>query len=237
MCTVTFYKDSAGHPVLTSNRDEKIHRYTFVPELYRLAHTNYIAPKDQKASGTWIALDDNGTFYCLLNGGFKKHVSKGKYRQSRGLLILDALQAEDFKTFQREYSLEDIEPFTLIVYQEDNLYELVWTGVKKHVKKIDKNKPHIWSSATLYTPEEAQTKRQWFDDLFKEGIPTRQQIIDLHKSEWNQKGFLLNRTDETKTVSISQLYKQGENLCFEYIDLLNQQTIKKELKQKELISS
>ncbi len=235
MCTVTFYKDLVGNPVLTSNRDEKIHRYTFVPEVYKLAHINYIAPKDQKASGTWVALDDKGTYYCLLNGGFKKHVSKGNYRQSRGQIILDALQIDDFNTFYREYSFENIEPFTLIVYQNETLYELVWDGMHKNVNILNANEPHIWSSATLYTQQEVELKRQRFNDLFKEGIPPKKQVIELHKLDKKQKGFLLKRKDETKTVSISQLHKQGEHLFFDYWDLLNKQNIHTQLKQQELI--
>ena len=60
--------------------------------------------------------------------------------------------------------MENIEPFTLVIFQEKQLAEFRWNGTEKHFKRLDAHLPYIWSSATLYDAK-AQEKRR---EIFKE---------------------------------------------------------------------
>ena len=221
MCTVTFYKNRVGAAILTSNRDEKVHRPTIPPTAYAIGKTNTIYPKDEVAEGTWIALADSQTIYCLLNGGFKKHVSTGDYKKSRGLIILDLIKQGDFNSFYNAYDFLGLEPFTLIVFENEKLYELKWDGTTKFLKFLEPKGHYIWSSATLYNEEEAELKKSWFDLLFSKQRPSEQAVFKIHNSSASEKGFLLEKDDLTRTVSISQLMVSNEIGTFNYLDLLN----------------
>ncbi len=170
MCTVSFVKKKNGEVVLTSNRDEKTHRSTVSPKNYTINRTEVAFPKDELAGGTWIALGGNGVFCCLLNGAFEKHISKGYYRRSRGQIVLDVFRASSVDEFLNTIDLNNVEPFTLIIYQStcDKLNLLVWDGKEKHISELDTNQPHFWGSATLYTKEFTDERRnQFFDHLKK----------------------------------------------------------------------
>jgi len=216
MCTVTFIKNNKGEFVLTSNRDEKVFRETLPPTIVEKGGRQCIVPQDKEAGGTWIALDNTPAIYCLLNGGFTKHISTNNYKKSRGIIILDLIEMGSFDTFVKEYSFKGLEPFTLIVFQNDILRELKWDGENVFCKELNANQPHIWSSATLYTKEEAEYKAKLMQKLLPTN-PTNSEIFSLHR-----KAFFLESIKQTKTVSISQLTVKEDSTLFYYNDLLAQ---------------
>ncbi len=94
MCTVSFVKAN-GKIIITSNRDEKIIRPNAIePKTYQLNNKNVIFPKDNKAGGTWYAIDEHSNVLVLLNGAEEKHILKESYRKSRGLIVLDLIGCE-----------------------------------------------------------------------------------------------------------------------------------------------
>lgn len=234
MCTVSFYKNGNGDAVLTSNRDEKVHRPTVAPTIYNVGGTESIYPKDEVAEGTWISVDENQTIYCLLNGGFKKHISTGNYKKSRGLIILDLIKIGSFEFFYQNYYFEGLEPFTLIVFEEEKLVELKWDGENKYLKRLATNQHYIWSSATLYSEQEATLKSSWFDELFGKQIPTQREVFERHNSSEKQKGFLLEKDDLTRTVSVSQIVVSNQKSTFYYLDLLNENELTIKLEKKTI---
>ena len=207
MCTVTFIKTDQG-VVLTSNRDERTRRSTLAPKSYSVGSKRVSFPKDEEAGGTWIALGDNGVFCCLLNGGFNQHVSKGNYRRSRGQIVLDVFRMNSPETFLDVIDLENIEPFTLILYnsKEDKLLLLVWDEIEKHIKELDANTPHFWASASLYSKEVSLERRKQFynyiDDIEEVGSES---IYELHSRSREQQGYILSAISGIETVSITQL--------------------------------
>ncbi|HWZ21081.1 MAG TPA: NRDE family protein, partial [Cytophagaceae bacterium] len=87
MCTVTYLPKPNGEYILTSSRDEKIVRpAAAVPQCYTIGGKSIVFPKDPTAGGSWIAYAGEKTV-CLLNGGFKKHISNPPYKKSRGLVV------------------------------------------------------------------------------------------------------------------------------------------------------
>ena len=239
MCTVT-YIPAKEKIFLTSNRDEKSWRFPAIPPCeYDFLSGKIYYPKDANAGGTWLAVHENGNIIVLLNGGFKFHESKPPYRKSRGLILLDLVQHESPFDFFRSISLEEIEPFTLVIWQDNELFECRWDGEKKHAKQIDKSVPHIWSSATLYNEEITSKRKMWFEKWLKERNEFSQtDILRFHQFTGDgdsHNDLAMNRDDKVFTVSITGVEISDHKAQITYLDLPENKTylcnidLKKEL--------
>lgn len=223
MCTVSFIA-SNNKFILTSNRDDHTARSaTFSKDAETINGIKVIYPKDPKAGGTWFAINENGVCCVLLNGAFEKHKHLSNYRKSRGLVVLDVIGNKNPIEMIGEYDLDGIEPFTLVLFQDQKLQEIRWDGIKKHIKKLNINEKHIWSSATLYS-KEVRDKRSL---LFRKFIETSSQIseddvIGFHSNNHQdfENGFVINRSDVLKTLSITQAVFSGADISLLHKDLL-----------------
>jgi uncharacterized protein with NRDE domain len=165
MCTVSFVRANDS-VIITSNRDEHIQRENAaVPDFYQLQHKKIIFPKDARAGGTWFAAADNGVVAVLLNGAFKKHIARPPYRKSRGLILLEITEADKPLPFFQQLNLDNIEPFTVVLYQPGQLHELRWDGTDKHEKQLDITGNYIWSSSTLYSDEIIKQRENLFEQF------------------------------------------------------------------------
>lgn len=224
MCTVSFVNNN-GAAIITSNRDEKVSRpRAIVPVNYSHNGKNILYPKDSKAGGTWFAMDENGTVLVLLNGGITKHNPVLPYRKSRGLIVLEIIENDSPKDFWTHIDLYYIEPFTLVLYQEKNLYELIWDGFHKITTKLDETQNHIWSSVTLYPEEIRRERANWFFDFLKDKNEiTALDMLDFHKNTHNddvQNGLIINRENVMKTLSVTQVVTEQNKGTMKYYDLV-----------------
>ncbi|HRH50701.1 MAG TPA: NRDE family protein [Panacibacter sp.] len=223
MCTVTFITAKDRY-YITSNRDEKADRkQALQPASYCDDDITLVYPKDVDAGGTWIALHNNGNAAVLLNGAFTAHVSEPPYNKSRGIIFLDVISSDmPVEKFQR-IDLTNIEPFTLVVFDDNNLYECRWDGSRKYHKQLNKNKHHIWSSATLYNEEIVKKREQWFAKWLKENpTPSMQDILHFHQFAGEgdtQNDLLMNRNNNMLTVSVTGIEFNDERATMHYIDL------------------
>jgi uncharacterized protein with NRDE domain len=69
LCTLTVYNDRIANRLLVGfNRDEKRTRQTEIPIQHSFFPSGgVISPKDVESGGTWIALNQSGLLFCLLN--------------------------------------------------------------------------------------------------------------------------------------------------------------------------
>lgn len=164
MCTVSFapLKDSF---VLTSNRDEKISRPTISPKVYIEKGIKLLYPKDEKAGGTWIVAKNEGTAIVLLNGAFENHKKESSYLKSRGVVLMEMIKSSNPLSHFSSMLLKGVEPFTLIVFQNNKLVELKWDEKQKYAMEHSVSEPHIWSSATLYNQKQRALRKHWFEDF------------------------------------------------------------------------
>ena len=229
MCTVSFVSlpDSV---VITSNRDEHIQRANAAaPGFHVVRNRKIIFPKDDKAGGTWFAATENGVVAVLLNGAFEKHVPRPPYRQSRGLILLDIAAADDPFLFFRSINLDNIEPFTIILYQQHSLYGLMWDGSQKHEKPLNSSGNYIWSSSTLYTAEIIELRKNLFEQFISsEDKITVETIHHFHTYNYGdeENGFVINRQTGMKTFSITQAVIKSQSIDFLHTDLLNNRQYK-----------
>lgn len=224
MCTVSFVPLPNGF-VFHSNRDEKSFRPTISPQIYVENGAKLIYPKDEQAGGTWIVAKEDGTCIILLNGAFENHQKLAVYRKSRGQILKEIILETNPLDAFFEMNLNEIEPFTLIVFYKNTLTEARWDGNNKHrlSKSLEQN--HIWSSATLYNHAQRKARAQWFDDFCSTHQPlTIEKIFSFHsetKKDNKEYGLVIEREDQTKTVSITQIRIENNQIEMVYTDKIN----------------
>lgn len=222
MCTVTYIPTKEGC-IITSNRDEKITRERALPPTeYHIEGKKITFPKDPKAGGTWIAHSET-KIVVLLNGAQEKHLPKPNYRKSRGLVVLKLISVENSLQYWESVDLTDIEPFTIILFENNKLVQLQWNEVEKTEEVIDEKQFHIWSSSTLYFKEIREQRKTWFHNFMQnKSNPTGEEILHFHQfteSENKDFGLQINRNNVLKTISITQCQVTQNNIEMRYLDL------------------
>ncbi|WP_114941653.1 NRDE family protein [Mucilaginibacter endophyticus] len=223
MCTVTYVPTKNGFQ-LTSNRDENVNRgQAIAPRQYHTGNNILLYPKDADRNGSWIATKNNGDTVVLLNGAFVKHTAMPPYKISRGLVLIDMINAEDPYLFYQNSDLNGVEPFTIILHSHGTLYEFRWDGTLKHIKLLNGKAAHIWSSATLYNEAAAAKRATWFNNWLKSANPDKIEDIMYfhhHAGEGDDNDALvINRGGKMKTVSVTNLNVDPKNIVMTYHDL------------------
>lgn len=225
MCTVTYlpYKDE-GY-ILTSNRDEKISRPSAnLPEVNSDKEYQLVFARDPIGGGTWIAADDRGNSVCLLNGAFEPHEPQHPYRHSRGLIVVDYFKYHDLEDFTDNYNLDKIEPFTLVIVWDHHLFEFKWDGEITYSTELPIDQSRIWSSVTLYSQEVIDKRQQWFEEWLRDNPNyIRDDIFRFHMfgGEGDERtNFVMASGDILKTVSITSILSDRQQVSFKYRDLL-----------------
>ncbi|MBC8033381.1 MAG: NRDE family protein [Chitinophagaceae bacterium] len=233
MCTVTFIP-ADGRAFITHSRDEKsVRPAALPPQLHELSNCRVLYPKDGAAGGSWIAMNDHGNAAVLLNGAFKKHLPLPPYRKSRGLSFLEIMAAGDIIKGYQSADLNGIEPFTVILYNGEELLECRWDAMKKHITKLNPQEPHIWSSVTLYDPKAIEKRRSWFRGWLQSGsVQSADEIVSFHLTGGDgdkSNDICMNREGLLLTVSVTGMEIAAGAGTMTYIDLINNGKYKEEI--------
>lgn len=227
MCTVTYVPLPRGF-ILTQNRDEAPTRSPLGITEVKNGVRSLIFPRDTGAGGTWILADDTGHTACLLNGAFVKHSHRPPYRRSRGLILLDCMEAKDPVAFLTAYDFTGIEPFTLLMFSTRAVHEFRWDGVQLYKKVLPANQTHFWCSSTLYTPGMQVRREQVFRDWLAqpEQLVDPENLLTLHRTgsvNDPENDYVMNRMNLVQTVSITQIVHTDQEATMRYFDLLHAQ--------------
>ena len=227
MCTVTYIPQPDHSFVLTQNRDEhKDRKPSSFPATKTVGQTEVLFPIDGEAGGTWMAVSEQGRAVSLLNGAFELHKRQTPYRKSRGLILMECFEYEHFEEFAETVDLHNIEPFTMVVVEQNEtaqLWDFRWDGDQKHLKQLPPNQKYIWSSATLYAAPIRQKREGWFENWKSnrtEFSPTN--ILEFHMTNSHndvENDFLMSRTNGVQTVSVTQVNGTKETLCMDHREL------------------
>ena len=226
MCTVT-YINNKGTRYFTSNRDEnRLRPPALMPQTNLRNSVQLIYPADAHAGGSWFAITEKRTVAVLLNGAFEKHIPVYPYRISRGIVLLDIASGEKSGLNFQKMNLEKVEPFTIILFEEHNLNQLVWDGNKKHTIPLDSTCNYIWSSVTLYDNNTREKRNKHFDEFMDSSIEKNTgSIIDFH-SHYDrdaENGFFIKRENGIHTQSITQAVLLQSHIEFSHYDMLTTQ--------------
>ena len=226
MCTVSFYK-SNNKIVITSNRDENIKRPDAIPnQKEEIDNLNFFFPKDPQSNGSWFIINNLGNAFVLLNGGEMKHVYNPPYLKSRGLILKELSTSKNIIDHWNSMDLYKIEPFTIIAFFQNKLFQLRWNGDHQSLRELNSEIPHIWSSSTLYSPEISLKRKTWF----KEFLPKMstdspdKDLLDFHSKTMSSdkiNGLMINRNGEILTKNITQFVSDGLNLKLIHLDCIH----------------
>jgi hypothetical protein len=97
---------------------------------------------------------------------------------------------------------------------------LRWDGKIKDVEILDSQKPHIFSSSTLYDEKARKEREEWFI-RYLNNYPQidRDSIYEIHKygnSQDPHNAYIMNRKNKVKTVSITQVVVSQDFIGLDY---------------------
>lgn len=229
MCTVSFVP-SNDKIIITSNRDEVVLRTAIPPQTYLVSGKKITFPKDPKGGGTWYAVADNSTVLVLLNGAEEKHKHQPPYNRSRGLIVLELISNVSPIEHWKAIDLENVEPFTLVLFQNSELFQLRWNGNTKNRLDLDASQNHIWSSSTLYPRDIREQRLQWFIQFMeKNQNVSAEEMFNFHRYTENsntENGLIINRSDALKTLTITQSVLQNQKTEMYHYDLIEEKSYK-----------
>jgi hypothetical protein len=223
MCTVTYIPLDGGF-CLSSNRDESPSRAENPLVIEDLGDRQVIFPRDTKG-GSWLFASDRREVICVLNGAHLKHRHQPPYRESRGIIARKYFDYDHPGEFIKSIDLKGIEPFTMIIAGPEWLYVMRWNEREKHIDILKPDTSYIWSSSTLYTPEMAELRKNWFQQYRKEHLPLSMDDIKFIHRNGNvgdpKQNYVMNRQNIVCTVSISHVIVKDDAVQFEFENLMD----------------
>lgn len=220
MCTVV-YAPQGARTVMASLRDESPLRYgAKAPVLFSAACCEYLMPVDPQGGGSWLGITDSKNVIILLNGAFEKHIRKPEYRMSRGMVVKQLLESNFPVVEWMLTDLNDIEPFTLIVYTEGKLFRLVWDGAEKYREMLDEKAHYLFSSATLYPKPIRELRALKMDEwMLTNPMVDQSTLLDFFRSYNDPEyGFIMNRNEKVKTLSYTYISIEAQSTRLVYQD-------------------
>ena len=169
-------------------------------------------------------MDEISNVIIQLNGGKTKHIAKEKYRLSRGVIVLELMASNAIVSTWKTIDLTDIEPFTLLVLENKQPFQLQWSGEEKSIIELDVNQTYIWSSSTLYSPDIQKQRAEWFEQYMneiKEISAEKMKIFHKNTEPKDAKnGLIINRDNLYKTLSVTQVVISGNSILVNHSDLI-----------------
>lgn len=234
MCTVSYVPLSADSYIFSSNRDEAPSRSALELGKRNVRNSHIVFPKDEGANGSWIVLSSDKRLVCILNGAYIKHIRKTPYRLSRGIMAIEFFEFPNAQDFIENYNFIDIEPFTMIIIEDQALTELKWDGQKTYTTIKDPKKAHIWASSTLYNSEWKEKREKWFrkwleEDIEKTVISTRNFHLTAGEGDL-ENDLVMNRNNVVATTSSSTIQKSFDGFIGDTLNLSSGQKLNLHIK-------
>lgn len=210
MCTVTFLPRRRGY-ALAMNRDEKLTRVKGLPPSEKTVRGRTVICPSEPGGGTWIALNDSGITFALINWYSITAQVKGE-AASRGKVVnavsaaVTLGRADDALA---ELPLNKISPFRLIgVFPDPNgIAEWRW-DLKRLVRKNHPWEAQQWISSGFDEPKAQRIRSETFQRALKQkSAGSLDWLRRLHRSHSPQSGpfsTCMHRTDAA-TVSYSEV--------------------------------
>jgi hypothetical protein len=210
MCTVTLIARRNGY-ALGMNRDEKLARVKGLPPKLRLAEGRKGICPSEPSGGTWIALNDSGASFALINWySITARVSKNP--KSRGVVV-NAISAADSTTEAATalaaLALKQINPFRLIAVFPKTKEVVEWRWDLKTLAKRDCAwESQQWISSGFDEPQAQRIRSATFRHAMKQrSFGTLDWLRALHRKHEPERGpfsTCMHRVDAA-TVSYTEV--------------------------------
>jgi hypothetical protein len=225
MCTITILPGAAltsdppeprplPHLRVVFTRDERLSRgRALPPRVHAIAGRRVLMPTDADAGGTWVAVNDAGLVFGLLNVNEvtspSRAIAAGGLR-SRGLIIPALARwtrlAEVVKAV-RTIEATRHAPFRLLAVSDSAIVEAISDGVRLRVRHRPLPRPLMRTSSSLGDASVAGPRRARFSRLPRR-LPVARGVQDaFHRHRSPQRphlGVLMSRAD-ARSVSITTI--------------------------------
>jgi hypothetical protein len=223
MCTVTFSPRKRGY-ALAMNRDEKLSRSIGLPPAESLINERRVLAPTEPGGGTWIAVNDSGITFALINwyairSGVKaKAVSRGEVVKAVSPSTTALLAAGTLA----QLSLPHINPFRLIGFfpGTDEIFEWRWDmktlSSKRHPWRLQQ-----WISSGLDEPQAQRLRGKAFQGAAaRKSAGSLGWLRRLHRSHAPASGpfsTCMHRADAA-TVSYTEVTVNSRITAMRYFD-------------------
>ncbi len=162
MCTVSFLARKNGY-ALAMNRDEKLSRAAGLPPSKKIINGRIVVFPSEPGGGTWIALNDSGVTFALINWYSIRAQAKNR-SVSRGVVVntvSTAITPDSAAAALARLSLDQINPFRLIgIFQATHeIIEWGW-DLKNLVHKSHPWQTQQWISSGFDEPAAQRIRKE-----------------------------------------------------------------------------
>jgi transport and Golgi organization protein 2 len=223
MCTVSWRHNDEGYELLC-NRDELHTRKPARPPCIKTrSGVQFVAPIDGDHGGSWIAVNEFGLTFCLLNNSDHSRYQTRRPATSRGLFLMELVDSSSLDAANRRLTqlrLESFRPFDLAVLQPHKSCLLVhWTGLDLVIEQDGENAMPLLSSSFDQVGVAKHRRRIFHNLLTREGKITSALLDEFHRSHAPAASAYspcMHRQDAC-TVSFSRVRVIRECLEFYYL--------------------
>lgn len=221
MCTVSFIARKRGY-LLAMNRDEKLSRAKGLPPKTIPVDGRAVICPSEPGGGTWIALNDAGVTFALVNWYSVKAVVKSN-PVSRGSVVKSVsaqVSADAASQILAGLTLKQINPFRLvgIFPAQKEIFEWQW-NLKVMIRRKLPWKSQQWISSGFDEPTAQRMRSQAFN------LALRQKSADgldwlrrLHRAHTPSRGpfsTCMHRADAA-TVSYTEIVASSRRFGMAY---------------------
>jgi hypothetical protein len=222
MCTLTILPSETGY-LAGINRDELRTRPLALPGLViSPGNTRFVAPREP-SGGTWIACNDHGDLFALVNWNIAANQTARPNAVSRGTVIpqlVDACDAVRLESHLNELPLKSLRPFRLIALflAQRQIVEARWNAENLAVLPCAWARGHWFSSSV--SDDLAAKERGATCALAASQWPTgRSSLRRLHRSHAPGAGAFsvcVHRPDAL-TVSYTEISADSATVTMSYL--------------------
>lgn len=216
MCSFSWRKFDT-HIGVAFNRDESNLRAKAIPpKIYSDNNVKYLMPKDPDGGGTWLAVNQLGFLFVLLNNyqGIVKPSTQNL--TSRGKIIADLALCktkEQVVDYIDSIPLMDFQAFSLICISHD--FQAMWLHHGDNIL-IEKAMPNHWFSSAHPNAGQVIKERKHLAESWP--VEHDEDLIALHQShEANNESVDF----EDRTYSICMHHEKGQSQSLTYVRLLS----------------
>lgn len=217
MCTLTVLRDS-GRLLVTMNRDDIVAREEAPPRLWPDAETDFVAPRDMQAGGTWIGVNCHGIVACLLN---RYDAAPAGY-VSRGRVVLEAMLGASVDTACGAVTALDhhaYSPFTCLIVGEHAATRLDWTGSHLSQTELSPTEQVMMLTSSSWQFHEVKAQREaLFREIWAQHQDAGDKIAAFHcrrvgaHDAWAP--MMQRQSSQTKSVIQVELSSEGAHMHY-----------------------
>ncbi len=222
MCTLS-WQIRDNRLTIIFNRDESIKRQEAEPpKIETIGETNVLAPKDPEGGGTWIAVNEYGMVFCMMNN-YQTSFKPGpddRYH-SRGMIIRTLSTTSSLHHLRRMLGEMDpglYKPFYLIVFP-GVFPPLQWQWDGKNMEEIVAPFPLITTSYLFPKWTEILRIRAFCKETENFTLPLsedRQQALHRSRRPWPPVTSIAMKGKNGATVSMTRIRIDPEVIHMTY---------------------